>query len=40
MKKEIVTVATVLAEKIIQKELDEKKYASLVEEATKEVKQS
>ena len=40
MKKEIVTVATILAEKIIQKELDEKKYASLVEEATKEVKQS
>lgn len=40
MKKEIVSVAAVLAEKIIQKEVDEKKYASWVDEATKEVKQS
>lgn len=40
IKKEIVTVATVLAGKIIQKELDEKKYANWVEEATNEVKQS
>ncbi len=40
IKKEIVSVATVLAEKIIQKEVDSKKYAEWVEEATKEVKQS
>lgn len=40
IKKEIVSVATVLAEKIIQKEVDETKYAKWVEEATNEVKQS
>ncbi|MDG0889524.1 F0F1 ATP synthase subunit B [Paracholeplasma manati] len=40
MKKEIVTVATVLAEKIIQKEVDAKKYEQWVDEATNEVKRS
>ena len=40
IKKEIVTVATVLAEKIIQKEVDAKKYEQWVNEATNEVKRS
>lgn len=40
MKKEIVTVATVLAEKIIQNEVDAKKYEQWVDEATNEVKRS
>jgi F-type H+-transporting ATPase subunit b len=37
MEEEIVSVATIMAEKIIQKELDEKKYKALLKEATDEV---
>ena len=35
--KEIVSVATLMAEKIIGKEIDEKKHKDMIKEATKEV---
>ena len=34
---EIVSVATLMAEKIIGKEIDEKKYKDIIKDATKEV---
>jgi len=37
MQDEIISVATVMAEKVIQKEIDEEKYKSLLKEATDEV---
>ena len=37
MQEEIISVATVMAEKVIQKEIDEEKYKSLLKEATDEV---